>query len=292
MSMQPSRPSLWKLFVLLAVVFSALPAVSAAEEKPIMFGINSTAEPSRVFAEWQPFADYLAAQLKRPIKMVVPRGFEKLSEAVEQGQLDIFYANSHIYYRLKEKGKATAIAQMQNLNGNVTSRSVVLVRKDSGIKNLDQLKGEKVAFVSPMGAGGYLAPRAQFYQAGIKTKTDVQEEFTKNLSTSLHKVLLGDVKAATMCGLNYRLMSVKIETGELEIIGTSDDYAEDVVGARASLPATEREQIARVLFDMDKNEAGRRILTAMEELKIQKFIPYDAKKTETITRRLLQQAAM
>lgn len=289
--MKTACPSFWKWFILL-VVLGATPAVLAAEEKPIVFGINSTAEPSRVFAEWQPFADYLAARLKRPVKMIVPRGFDKLVEAIEQEQVDIFYANSFIYYRLMEKGKAMPVAQMQNLNGNVTSRSVVLVRKDSGIKNLKQLKGEKVAFVSPMGAGGYLAPRAQFYKEGVKTKTEVQEDFTKNLSSSLHKVLLGDVKAATMCGLNYRLMSAKVATGELEIIDTSDDYAEDVIGARASLTAAERERIAKIFYDMDKNDEGRRILAAMEELKIQKFIPYDVSKTEPLTRRLIKQAEM
>lgn len=278
---------------LLVALFTATgPVVATADEQPLVFGIISSAEPSRVYAEWQPFADYLAARLSRPIKMVVPRGFDKLVEEIEQGQIDIFYVNSFIYYRLQEKGKAMPVAQMQNLNGSVTSRSVVLVRKDSGIKSLDQLKGEKVAFVSPMGAGGYLAPRAQFYKEGVKTRTDVREEFTKNLTTSLHKVLLGDVKAASMCGLNYRLMSIKIDAGELEIISTSDSYAEDVIGARASLSAPERERIARILFDMDKNEEGRRILAPMEELKIQKFIPYDASKTEPLTRHLLKQADM
>ncbi|MBI5750574.1 MAG: phosphate/phosphite/phosphonate ABC transporter substrate-binding protein [Hydrogenophilales bacterium] len=271
------------------------PALAQAADpvpKPILLGILSTAEPARIHAEWQPFTDYLSKAIGQPVAITVPRGFDKLVEFIDEGKVDIFYVNSYLMYRAKEKGKAAPIAQMMNLNGSVLSRSIVFVRGDSGINNLSQLKGEKVAFVSPSGAGGYLSPRAAFYQAGIKTKEETQEMFTQNLSTSIHKVLLGDAKAATMCGLNFKLMSEKLNTGELKVISTSEDYAEDAIGANPTMNADLRQHITKALTGMHDTEAGRKVLAGMRELKVLKFVPYDANMTETVTRKLIREAKM
>lgn len=280
-----------KLFVFFAMLLGGLIPAVAGEPATLVFGVISQAEPSRVYAQWQPFADYLSEKTGRRVKIVVPRGFDKLAEIIDQGQVDIFYVNSLVYYRLKDKSKAIPLAQMQNNIGAVSTRSVVFVRGDSGITKLEQLKGEKVAFLSPLASGGYLAPRALFYNEGIQ-KEAIQEEFTQNLSSSIHKVLLGEVKAGTMCGLTYKLMSEKVDTGELAIIASSEEFAEDVIGARPGLPADLQKIVGDALLDMDHSEAGREVIATLRDLKVQKFIAYDAAKTETITRRLLDQAKM
>lgn len=271
------------------------PVLAQAAEsapKPILLGILSTAEPARIHAEWQPFTDYLSRAIGQPVAVTVPRGFEKLVEFIDGGKVDIFYVNSYVMYRAKEKGKAAPIAQMMNLNGSVLSRSIVFVRGDSGISQISQLKGEKVAFVSPSGAGGYLSPRAMFYQAGIKTKEETKEEFTQNLSSSIHKVLLGDVKAGAMCGLNFKLMSEKLNTGELKTISTSEDYAEDAIGANPAMDDELRQRITRAVTGMHDSEAGRKVFAGMRDLKVLKFVPYDANVTETVTRKLIREAKM
>lgn len=286
-------PAFYKTVLILMVLAAAVASPpAAAEPQPLVFGVLSTAEPSRVYPKWQPLADYIAGKIGQPVKIIVPRGFDKMTEAIDKGEVDFFYINSYVLYRLKEKDKVVPLAQMQNHYGGPFSRSVVIVRRDSGIKSLDQLKGEKVAFVSPMGAGGYVAPRALFYSQGIYTKDVLKEEFTKNLTTSLHKVLLGDVKAASMCGLNYKLLSEKIETGELAIIATSDEYAEHAFGARPGLSPELQKAVAKTLIELDQDEAGRKILADLHDQKVQKFVAYDAEKTESVTRRLAEQARM
>ena len=41
-----------------------------------------------------------------------------MERSIEKKEVDIFYVNSYVFYKLKEKGKAVAISQMQNLNGS------------------------------------------------------------------------------------------------------------------------------------------------------------------------------
>ncbi len=262
--------------------------IANAESEVIRFGIMSIAPPSRIYLKWQAFVSYVSRELGQPIEIVVPHGFEKMEKAAANGEVDFFYINSHVFYLLKKDKKARAILQMQNIDGKVTSKSEIFVRSDSGINNVQQLKGRKLAFVSPVGAGGYLAPRAYLYKKGIETKKDTQEVFTKNLTTSIHKVLLGDVAAGAMCGVNFRLMKKKIDTGELKTIAISDEYPENVIAVRIAMDPGRVKRFRKVILDMPNSVSGRRVLENMYSMKIKRFVAYDAG-IEQITKKLLEQ---
>jgi len=274
---------------LLAFIFLFCTSITvSAESEPIRFGVLAIAPPSRIHLKWQPFIDYISSELGQPIEIVVPRGFEKMKKAAAKGKVDFFYINSHVFYRLKNGGKADGVLQMQNIDSKMTSRSEIFVRSDSGINKLEQLKGKSLAFISPMGAGGYLAPRAYLYSQHISTKEDLKEVFTRNLSTSMHKVLLGDVAAGSMCGVNFRLMKEKMDAGELKTIAVSDDYPENVIAARKNLNPDLVKKFQQIVVDMPNRVKGKQVLAKMYSMKIQRFVAYDAG-IEIITERLLKQ---
>ena len=274
-------------FSLLLMIKSSV--VTAAE--PIRFGIMSLAQPARIHKQWQPFVDYVSRKSGYEIEIVIPRGFKKIKNKITNKHVDFFYTNSFVFYRLNKAGKALPLAQMQNLEGNIMSNSVIFVRSDSGINRLSDLKNNSVAFVSPAGAGGYLAPRALFFKQGLNTKVDIKEDFTKNLSNSIHKVLLGDVGAATMCGLNYKLMSKKLDTGELKIIANSEEYPENMIGIRPEVAISIRKKLAKVILEMPNDKEGKKVLTGMNGMKIQSFVK-PSKVTTQRTRELINTAKM
>lgn len=275
---------------LIAMAFASLTSALAAETAPIRFGILSTAQPARIHEQWGPFVAYISERVGQPIEIVIPRGFEKMKEAAINGEVDVFYVNSHVYYRLRQAGAAQALTQMQNIAGKTTSRSEFFVRGDSGIDGLAQLRGKNVVMVSPMGAGGYLAPRAFLYKNGITTQ-DVTESFSKNLSSSLHQVLTKEAPVGVMCGVNYRLLQEKLDTRELKIIAVTDDYAEDVIAIRAGFDEGMGKRLRDTVLEMSENDVGRSVLSGMHELKIQQFLPYDSA-AEAITRKLLAEAQL
>ena len=90
----------------MAGLFAFCMQVWADSSTPIKFGILSIAQPARIHAKWQPFVKYLSAELDRPVEIVIPRGFEKMRKAATNGEVDFFYVNSHVFYRLKQAGKA------------------------------------------------------------------------------------------------------------------------------------------------------------------------------------------
>lgn len=274
-----------RIFFLLLLCLSALQS-QAGSPATIHFGVLSIAQPSRIFAKWQPFADYMSTQLGRPVEIVVPQGFGKMKKTIENGEVDFFYINSHVFYRLSQAGKAVPVVQMENIAGKTTSRSEVFVRKDSGIQSVEDLKGKSIAFVSPMGAGGYMAPRAYLYDSGLESGRDFKEVFTKNLSNSIYGVLLGEYDAATMCGVNYQLMSDKIKTGDLKVIAISYEYPENLIAARYDLSPELIAQFRQQLLFLNETTYGKHILEKMKNMKIKNFVKYD-KSMNDATRKLL-----
>ncbi len=290
MTVNKLKPSFLAAFLFITLVLFP-PLVKSEDIETIRFGVLSIAQPSRIFNKWQPFADYLENKMGVRVEIVVPRGFGKMKKSIADGKVDFFYINSHVFYRLRQEGKAVGVVQMQNIYGRTTSQSEIFVKRDSGIDSIPDLKGKKIAFVSPMGAGGYLAPRALLYESGLKSGIDNQESFTKNLSNSIHGVLLGDYDAGTMCGVNYRLMSQKIQTGELKIIGISMDYPENLIGARADLSKAVIEKFRSVVINMPEDEEGRALLEQMKSMKIRSFLAYDSN-IEKLTENLLKQSQL
>lgn len=262
-----------------------------AKTTPVKFGVMSPAAPARIHAQWSPFIEYIEKKTGYTVELVIPKGFKKIKKAIATGKIDFFYINSLVFYRLKESKKAVPIAQMFNLDDTIYSHSDIFVRSDSGINTISDLKGKTLAYVSPMGAGGYLAPRAYLQKNGVNSKSDITETFTKNLSSSIHSVLLGDVAAGTMCGINFRLMSKKINTGELKVIASSDDYPENLIGARPGVDPDTRKLILKTIIEMVDDPAGNKILHSMRGMKIKKFVAYDSS-VEGIIKNLINQAEM
>ncbi len=282
----PLRAQQAVLFFLIFLLSLVSPQSRADESVTIHFGVLSIAQPSRIYAKWQPFADYMSAQLGLPVEIVVPRGVGKMKKSIEKGEVDFFYINSHVFYRLVQAGKAIPVAQMENIAGKTTSVSEIFVKSDSGIQSVEDLKGKSIAFVSPMGAGGYMAPRAYLYDSGLESGKDFDEKFTKNLSNSIHGVLLGEYDAATMCGVNYKLMSHKINTGELKVIAISDEYPENIIAARSDLSSELVNRFKRQLLTMSETAEGKQLLTKMKSMKIKNFVNYEASMNDT-TKKLL-----
>ncbi len=269
------------------VLISWLPAATVAageDATPLRFGVLSIAPPARSYADWKPFADYMAERLGRPIEVVVPRGFERMKEAIEAGEVDFFYINAHVLFRLKQSDSAVGVLQMINLRGSHVSNSEIFVRADSGIHSLEDLRGRRIAYVSPIAAGAYLAPRAYLYEQGIESGEETEEFFTHNQSNSIYGVLLGDYDAAALCGVRYQLMSEKVNTGDLRVIGVSFEYAENLIAARPDLPPELLEEFTFIGAGMVDDPAGREILRDMRPMKIQSFAPYDPA-VEAITQR-------
>ena len=273
-----------KLLLLLAgaglVLLSAsLSADTGAGSKEINFMVMGLGKPADVYERWKPFMNRLSEKTGHKIKLSVRQKLPRIIDMVNKGDVDFGFINSLVFYDFYKQNKVVPVAQMQNVEGNWFSNSIIFVRSDSNIKSLDQLKGKKVSFLGKASPGGYLAPVATMQSQGINTSKELEERFTMSVGKSIYDVILGNSEAAATCDVMYRLFSRKIDTGELKIIGRSGIYPENVVVAKNGMPKEVIEKFRKALIEMKDNPEDAVVFESLYDLKVGRFVPY---KTETI----------
>lgn len=255
----------------------------------LRFGVMTPAPPARVFEQWSPTAVHLQRQLGIPVELVIPRGLEDAVQQISDGNMDVLYINAYAFHLLKQRQHARALVQMMNLAGSTTSQGRFVVRKESGLESIEDLNGKSMALISPLGAGAYLAPRAYLREHDLDIERDLSVTYTRDLVKATYMVMLEEVEVAVMCGVNYRILSDKLDTGDLRILDSTHPFPEAVIAARSGLDPELSERVQAVLLSMDKNPAGRKALEPLHDLKIQRFVEYDPQSGKTIET-MMQQA--
>ncbi|WP_330115359.1 phosphonate ABC transporter substrate-binding protein [Pseudomonas sp. JS3066] len=151
--------------VLLPLV--AATSVQAAEKLTI--GLIPSEDSQAMIESSKQVLDRLESQLGMPVEPFVATDYNGIIEALRAGKLDVAYLGPFSYVL------ATTVADVEAFSVAVTKKtgqsaykSLILARKDSGIRNLADLKGHTFAFVDPSSASGHLFPKAGLEQAGFE----------------------------------------------------------------------------------------------------------------------------
>jgi ABC-type phosphate/phosphonate transport system substrate-binding protein len=226
--------------------------------------------------------DTLRLKTGYKIKLIVRQKIPRIASMVEKDEVDFVFLNSLLFDGFHQDKKLVPVAQVQNIAGNWFSKSVIFVRGDSKIKTFNELKGVDMSYLGKASPGGYLAPRAVMENKGINTKKDIDELFTRSVSKSIHNVLLGKTKAGAVCNVMFNLLSRKIDTGDLKIIGESENFPESVIGANSKLPPSVIEKVKNTILGMKDSVEGQLAFDNLHKLKIGHFVPYHEESTQMI----------
>ena len=146
-----------------------------------------------------------------------------------------------------------------------TYKSQILVRADSGINTLADLKGKKFAFVDPLSASGYVFPTLT-----VKNKTgqDPKTFFSQTIFAGGHPqaalaVYTKQVDgAATFIDARDSLVSANpdIKTAT-KVIETAGPIPNDGIALRKGFPDDVAKQVIQALKDYSKDAAGAKVLS-------------------------------
>jgi ABC-type phosphate/phosphonate transport system substrate-binding protein len=257
---------------------------SFAHQKDISLAILMPAPATKIHQNWGPLAKYLSIKLGQPVKIVTPRGIDEAKKQI--AIVDFFYANAYLYSLMKKTSKINPVAQMKNTANSIYSKGRFLVRNDSSITNIKDLKGKKMALNSPYGTGAYLAPRAYMRKHGIDIESDVEVEFTRNLKKAAYMILLGEADAAVMCDVTYNILSKNIDTGDLRYFDTTETFPEALVFSPLDPESDLVNRFKQALIEDNSNKSEA--LKPLQNMKILNFVSYDPIVEERIAELRLQ----
>lgn len=242
------------------------------ESSTLTLGVFSQ-EPKNEVKRLDPLIHYIVENLQNsPVtlgKIRVERNISKMIAASRERKVDLFMGGPLVSYLLKNSGEFDLLLQISTFETDKHS-ALFLVTQKSPIKTIKDLRGNTLAFESPLSSIGYFMPKMLLQEKGYKlvpkkkTLTPLpSEEITYLFSGSDENTLLwlikGKVEAGVVSSEHFKRRPKEI-TQEFRIIEKTVPVPPLLLSYRSNLSPDLVKQIKNILKKMHQDEKGRKIL--------------------------------
>lgn len=247
------------LLVVLALLLNAS-ASAAQERKELTLWIHPYLPATELVKRFTPLADYLAAELKQPVRIRIQKSYQSHVDFVGQDQADIAFIGPVSYVLLRRSyGAKPLLAQLEE-SGTSFFHGVIAVRQDSPFTSLADLKGKSVAFSDPNSTMGHIVPRAMLAQAGVPVSQLQRHDFLDSHNDVALAVLGGYFDAG---GIKDEIFA-EYEKRGLRALAKSPPVAEHLFLTRATLPAPLAERLRALFLSVNSDPRKQKILSAIK----------------------------
>jgi phosphonate transport system substrate-binding protein len=152
------------------------PAHAQAPEKPLHLVLTPSQKPTDLLAAGQDFARVVARLAGLPVRVTVASDYAAVIEAMRNRTADLAFVHPVGYVLANREARATIVAK-NVWHGKTTFTARIFVRKDSGLRRLEDLRGRSMAFVDPASSSGYIYPMVMLIQRGLVQNRDPKTFF-------------------------------------------------------------------------------------------------------------------
>ena len=155
-------------FLIIASLFaiSLLGCTQPVQEETFKIGFIPAERASELTPKAEKLGEFLEQQMGMEVEVIVPTSYEPLIEGLRFGHLDAAYMDSGPAWLAHQRTDAEVVlAELKK--GNPFYYGEVFVRKNSDIKDLDDIKGKRIAFTSWTGSSGFILPVGTMVNRGI-----------------------------------------------------------------------------------------------------------------------------
>src|SRR5262245_18328883 len=174
------------------------------------------------------------------MRVTVASDYAAVIEALRNRTADLAFVHPGGYVLASREANARIVAR--NLwHGKSSFTSRVFVRKESGIKTVEDLRGKTIAFVDPASSSGYIYPMVLLVQRGL-VKNPGRKTFFKEVvfsgahDASMRALLNGHVDAIASFDLaREQYIKDPAEREKLIFVAETPEIPEAGIAAREGL---------------------------------------------------------
>src|SRR5438132_3312367 len=229
-----------RLVVPLALGVLAVGPAATAADKPLHLVLTPSQKPTDLLAVGEKFAQVLGRLVGVPVRVTVASDYAAVVEALRNRTADLAFVHPVGYVLANREAKAMIV--VKNLwHGKSSFTSRIFVRKESGIKAVEELRGKTIAFVDPASSSGYTYPMILLIQRGLVKNRDPKTFFREVLFSGGHDagmraLLNGHVDAlASFDMAREQYLKDPAERERIVYVAESPEIPEAGIAARAGL---------------------------------------------------------
>lgn len=267
--------------------FALAPAIAKAQSdwraqfKELRIGVSSAENEAGALARWEPVAKYLTDTLGVPAKTYRVADYAGLVEAMRGDQIECSRFGPAVYSlgRRVMGEKLRPLFRDVDNNGAEGYYSIVIVKSDSPIRSLADLKGKPFLFADPNSTSGYAFPQYFMKKQGFDPATHFSATvFSGSHENSVIGVVRGQYEAAATYWTNEESGLVQrlegrgmVPKGSTRIIWTSPIIPNSPFCVRANLPQAMQDDIRQAMLTM--KDRAPEVFKALTDGKVRNYAP-------------------
>lgn len=233
------------------------------EDDALVMGFVPLVDADTLVESIEPLAEMLGESLGQPVKEFTATNYVGVVEGLGSGQVDFGIIPPFAYALAHKESDAEVILTTVDDDGTTGYHSIIMVRKDSDINTIEDLKGKNVAFVDPSSTSGYLFPGAYLKENGIDLEKDINYQYSGGHDKSLQLLLNGDVDAiATFDNIGQRYKDeFPTADKELKTIAKTELIPGISVTVRHDMDEDTKAKLVETLSNLDKMPEAKALMT-------------------------------
>lgn len=253
------------LFFIISLLLPVFQAHAHDPTKLIRFGVFPYKSPRATFEAFAPIAKRIEAKTGKKVELVSAPDFETYIERGQEGDYDLALPCVTCFFKIKEAGYQIIARGEPSFYGGV------IVRKDSDITSLAQLKGRKIAAIGPHSYAGYIFLKVKLDEIGITEPDNVSIHFLHKVDSIIFSVLnkeydAGVIRADQLDGEQFTAVR-----DNLRIVDLSPEIPQFPFVVKNDMTEESVRQIKEVLLGITPDDpAGKKLL---ESLRFDRIVP-------------------
>ena len=244
---------------------------SDAEKKHITIAILPCYDIVMSFKKFHPLIKYLEQQTGFDIKMAVQTDFSEFELAIRNGDIDFALQDPHTYVRLASLYDKDALISALTPEGGISLRGAIIARRDSGIKEVGDLRAKTVMFGPKHSLAKWTAAKILFEENDINIDEDLRAYRNGGSCEDIaFNVYLKAVDAGVVCNHFVKEHTedqneLGIDMNQIIVIGKTDFVPTRVFAARKTISSDIVTKLIDALLGIDNtNSAHANMLIGAE----------------------------
>ena len=247
------------LFLLACTQFSSCFAEEPGESDVLTFGVVPQQAASKLARSWAPILTELGERSGYQLVFKTAPDIPTFEKRLFEGRYDFAYMNPYHYTVFGENPGYRAIGKQKNKQ----IQGILVVHKDSPIKDIHELDGQTLAFPAPAAFAASVLPRNQLTAEGVQ----ITPKYVSSHDSVYYAVEKGLYPAGGGIMRTLKTLHPGLKN-KLRILWTTPTFTPHAIAVHPRVPSDVVTRIQTEMYRMHEDEKGKRLLGSIRFLGI------------------------